>query len=356
MPPNLEKGISAKFKYHEVRYSHIPIEPGESAVLTADPWSFLHSVILQKINKSRGDNKKRFSRANYYARLAEDFYKAAEGVQLPTKGTLLYYGMLNLVKCFLSTTGTTLEISHEHHGLALPLGSKYKVQIQPPLRNGINIFAEFAKALGTPVKARHEIELKDVFSNIPELHGLCAELNFIRRKKYLPIKIEFLVNSTYEWLFTEVVYDKKHEQPLLTSRFLKGEKERYFKKGYPRDGKIVYRSRRRKRVNKENWPIIYKNIINEYSKFNICSILTRSGYSYYCDLSPGHYHHLCNSLLAMFYIGTAARYRPSEVNEAMGGEWRPLVTETSSVTPKQFLYQIVSLTTKKLCVIPFAAI
>ena len=94
----IEIGEHAKYKYNNVKYSHVEIKPGQSAVLTAEPWSFLHGTLLQEIPKSRGTNKANLIRAKYYAKLAEDFFDAGKSIDLPSKGTLLYYGMLNLVR------------------------------------------------------------------------------------------------------------------------------------------------------------------------------------------------------------------------------------------------------------------
>lgn len=58
----------------------------------------------------------------------------------------------------------------------------------------------------------------------------------------------------------------------------------------------------------------------------------------------------------MFYLGHSARYRPSEIEEVMQGELRPIATEAVAILPKQFMYQIVSMVTGKLCVIPFSEI
>ncbi|MBK1711129.1 hypothetical protein CKO17_19245, partial [Marichromatium gracile] len=87
-----------------------------------------------------------------------------------------------------------------------------------------------------------------------------------------------------------------------------------------------------------------------------CSILTRDGYKYYCQLQTSDYHHLCNSYLVMFYLGHTARYRPTEIQEVMSGELRPLATEAVALIPKQFMYHLVSLITGKLCVIPYSEI
>jgi YaaC-like Protein len=354
--PKIEKGEFAKYKYNNVKYSHVDIKPGQASVLTADPWSFLHGTILQKIPKSRGANRKNLERAHYFAHLAEDFFRAANCIDLPSKGTLIYYGMLNLVKCLLSTSGVQLETMHEYHGVNLPLDTKFKLQLQAVAKGTVNIFAEFAKILGTPVTGKHEKDLREVFSHIPELHGICNELGFVKKKKFLPLEIDFLVNKSRDYIFTEVKFSKKHEQTIQTDKFLKGERKKYFREGYPQEGWEVFRSARRKRLNTINFPTVYSNILKDYKKLNIVTMLTRDGYVYYCDLSPGKYHNLCYSFLAMFYIGTAARYRPSEVEEVLNGNFRSLVTEAAALCPNQFIYQLISLITKKVCVIPYAKI
>jgi YaaC-like protein len=356
MPRLPEAGEPAKRQYNEVRYAHVPIAAGEQQVLTADPWSFLHAFLLKKIEKSRGENKQSAQRALYFANLAENFYKASEHIELPAKGTLVYYGMLNLVKSFLSVNGVPLESKVEHHGLTLPLGSDRTVQIQGRSREAVNIFAEFAKLLGKPVSTKIDIKLQNVFTQIPELHGICVTLQYLNKRKFLPVEICFLVNSSYDHLFTEVRFKKSHEAKIDTSKFLKGSREKYFREAPSSDGLICYRSKRRKSLTKDNYDRIYKNILKEYDSFDIVSLLTRTGYRYYCDLSPGDYHHLCYSLIALYYLGTAARYRPSEVDALLNGELRPLVSEAAVLCPRQFLYQLICRITGKICIIPLSLI
>ena len=355
MAREIQPGVPAKYKYNPVRYSHVPIRPGQSAVLTADPWSYLHGYLLQTGSKKRGDNRRNLERANYYARLAEDFYRAGELVDLPTQGTLLYYGMLNLVKCLLSADGVPLESQIEHHGLNLAPEMKFELNIPGASKQSVNIFAEFARVLGTPVAGKHHAKLQDAVAHVTELHAICSNLGFIRRPKFLPVDINFLTNAEHTYLFTEVGFSKGHEQTLPTKKFLSGERKAYFIECPDRDGKAVYRSKSRKRLRK-NWKAVYGNVLKEYSKFRFTSVLTRNGYRYYCDLEPGDYHHLCYALMVMFYIGSAARYRPSEVEEVLNGPLRPLVTEAVALCPRQFLYQLVSLITGQLCVIPYAQI
>lgn len=352
----LEKGEIALFKYNKLRYSFVELGAGEQQILTSDLWAFLSSHLQTSLTNTRGANRKRIERAIYFASLAEDFYRAAQGVALPAQGTLYYYGMLDLVKCFLSLRGAALETTYEHHGLVLPIGKQQTIEAKPKTRDAFNVFANFCEALGKEIKAPLEIGFKEALSHVPEVHGIYVSLGHVAKRKLLPVKIEFQVNAAKDRLFTEVVFDKEQEAKVDTTRFLKGERQSYFKEGYPREQKIVYRASRRKSFTKENLDRIYKNILSEYRALDVVPILTAQGYRYYVDLKPGQVPQLAYSLLAMFYLGSAARYRPLEIRSLLSGPLRPLVSEFVSLTPRQFLYQLVSITTQRECVIPFSAI
>lgn len=355
---NFSKGTRALYKYQSVKYFHFGVGPGSPLALTSDPWSYLYSWLSQKLKKSRGTNKQCIQRAIYYSELASDFYKASNATELPTKGTLAYYGMLNLVKCFISVKGVELEKTWEHHGLTLLKGKSQKIEIRKP-SSGISIFNEFTSILGTPVTTIHQDSLKGICQNIPELHEIAYNLGLLAspvRRKFLPVNIEFLVNEEKNKIFTEISYEKSHEARVDTSKFYKGTRKAYFYEPYEEKGKVIFRSRKRKNLTQQNCPIVYKNIIKEYSPFSLVSLLTQSGYRYYCDLRPGDFHHLAYTLALMFYIGSVTRYRPSETAKLLNGPMRPIIGEAVAICPMQFLYQLVGLTTESICVVPHSKI
>lgn len=353
---NIQPGEPAKNKYNPVKYSFVPIDAGEQHVLTSDPWSYLSATLQSKVPKKRGDNRANIERAFHYARLAEEFYKAADVTPLPAKGTLSYYGMLNLVKCYLSANGVELEKTYEHHGLQLPLGKQGTIQAKKPNDpSHVNIFAKFSEYLGKPIKLDGEFDLKTALSHVPEIQGIYSTATGDKRK-LLPVSIEFLVNDKKNRIFTEVSFKKEQEYKVDCTRFLKGARACYFVDGFPQQGMVVYRSKSKKTFAKNNLSKKYKNILSEYQEFDVVSILTRQGYRYYVDLKPGDFPALCYSLAAMFYLGSAARYRPVEMASVMQGDLRPMITELVSITPRQFLYHMVSHITGKQCVIPFSAL
>jgi hypothetical protein len=163
-------------------------------------------------------------------------------------------------------------------------------------------------------------------------------------------------NPAHDRLFIEVMYEKRNETKVDCAKFLKGSRANYFRDGFPQDGWVVYRSKRRRAFDKSNMASCYSKFIEESMQFHFVSMLTRSGYRYYCDLNPGPLHHLAYAVLAMFYVGAAARYRPLEIQQVLGGNLRPLVSELLAIVPKQFLYQVTSLVTEKVCLIPFSHI
>ena len=356
VPRPVEKCELALYQYNKLRFSFVDLDAGEQQILTSDPWAFLSSHLQTRRLKARGPNREKVERALYFASLAEDFYRAADSVALPAKGTLLYYGMLDLVKAYLCLNDVPLETTYEHHGLVLPIGKPMTVEAKPKMKDAINNFASFSELLGKKISAPMEIGFSEALSHVPEIHGIYTSLGHIAKRKLLPISVEFQVNSTLDRLFTEVIYDKEQEAKVDTKKFLVNDRANYFREGFARPQKVIYRSAKRKAYTKQNIHRIYRNILDDYRAFDIVPILTAQGYRYYVDLRPGAIPHLACSLLAMFYLGSAARYRPLEVKSLLVGNLRPLVSEFVSLTPRQFLYQMISITTKKECVIPFSAV
>ena len=356
MPKTVKPGIPAKFRLQSVRYTHIEANPDFSLVLVADPWSYLRAWLSRNAEKSRSDNKKCFTASLYYAELAMGFYDAASQSQLPTKATLLYYGMLNLAKCYISTTGKTLGKRIETHGLTSGKTYGQITVASSSSLHSVKIFHEFTRCLKTPVTKQENVALEYICSQIPEIHEMAFALNLLPSKKrhFLPIKIRFLVNDLNNRLFTEVLYEKKSEARIRGLRFLKGYRAKYFRDLGERDGAVVFRSNLRKPVNSRNWIRVYKNILQDYQKLDVWSILTPRGYRYYSNLSSPPYHQLAYVFMLMFYLGTIARYKPEETKKILSSDLAPLLTESVRLCPMQFLYQLTSLITRSICVKPHA--
>ena len=202
----------AKRQYKTVKYFPFSIDPGDPFALTSDPWHYLKAW-LRKENSSikrQSDHKVRLTKALYFAELAESFQKSAERTSLPTKGVLSYYSVLNLVKCFLLVKGHDLETTIEYHGLSLPSDKSTDLKVSSAATsNGINIFHEFAKEVGSEVQPGSYISLDEMISEIPEIHEMCYNLGKLNctKRKFLPIDIRIQTNKgvrnklTYEFSF-----------------------------------------------------------------------------------------------------------------------------------------------------------
>jgi YaaC-like Protein len=354
------EGVGALYDYSPLVFSHIDIEPGASAVVLADPWAYLRSHLYQDWSKrAKSPARTRLNRAIYYTRQAEGFYAASANSDVETKGVLAYYGMLNLVKSFLSYSGVELETVKEHHGLTIPLGSPEDIEIASPATSGgVNIFHEFARLLGTPVSNKTTVSFIDAMHRVPELHGILKGTRQLAGKpSFLPVDFELCVSMDFKTYFEQVSFEKRHDNAINHSRFESGERKRYFKGPFfEPNGNIVYQSKAVRDFNKTKCAAVYRNSLRRLNAFNVTSLLTRTGYRYYIDLNPGKHHHLCCTLLIMFYLSSIERYRPTVVDEHFQSEKRPLLTEALAICPKQFLYQMVGRITRDLCVVPYSAI
>ena len=61
------------------------------------------------------------------------------------------------------------------------------VRVHAPKNNVINVFAEFAHALGAPLGTTFSVTLLEAIGQVPELHGLYVSLGHATRGKLLPI-------------------------------------------------------------------------------------------------------------------------------------------------------------------------
>src|SRR5690606_22930013 len=137
--------------------------------------------------------------AIYFTKLSQDFYASSLVARMPSKGTLLYYSFINLVKVFMISNGYDLEKKIEHHGLSLPPSSTEMLKLASLSDNGISIFHEFSKLLGREIRNQDgvDISFSDLLRNLPEIHEISYALNLFpdTKRKFLPVDIQFRTNK-----------------------------------------------------------------------------------------------------------------------------------------------------------------
>ena len=357
----------AKRDYKSVKYFPFEIDPGDPFALTSDPWHYLKAWLQKQILeiKKTTDHKKKLEKALYFAQLAESFQKAADLTELPTKGTLVYYSVLNLAKTFLLVKNYDLENVIEYHGLNLPSNKSKELKISGTTNgSGYNIFHEFAKELGCIVVPGSSISLDEMISEIVEVHEMSFNLGklLLKKRKFLPIEIRILTNKgKRNKLIYEISYEKKNSNLMRTdkfdSSFLKSKLSNYEDENR-RDWNI-YRSNlslNYTNSSDSSWRNNYRKICLEIEGLRVVSMLTRNGYRYYLNLQPEKYTSNVYFFALMYYIGSVARYRPTLNAEILEGDYSAILNEVMSTCPKQFLYFMVSKITKKVCAVPMAKI
>lgn len=353
---------TARRKYNKVKFFPFPVAPGEPHMLTSNPWNYLETWLNNEI-KSIGrmtERKERLIKSLYFVKLAENFQSASESTKLPTKGTLAYYSILNLIKVYLLIEGIDMEKIPERHGISLPCNEYKRLKVSPINNDDLNIFTSFAEKLGDNISAGDYIKLDDMISEIPEIHEMTYNIGKLStaNRKFLPIEINILTNRPRQsHLIYELRYEKKNSEIMPIFKFERGILDSKLDK-IDDDGQwITYRSKRRWNYTKtsdSSWKSNYRLIRQELLDLGVAVILTRTGYLYYLNLQPNIYRPIVYFVALMYYIGSVERYRPTLYNKILVGEYQAILNETMETCPRQFLYYLASLITKKVCAVPMA--
>lgn len=361
-------GEIARRHYQAVKYFPFGNSAGSSFVLTSYPFNYLHAWLDNKINIILRDTEKKrnkLSKAKYFTTLSEDFYQSSLHAQMPAKGTLIYYSLLNLVKAQLIVSGYDLESKIEHHGLTLPPKNDTKLKLTPMKAPGtISIFHEFAKTLKHPINNSdgNGIELEDLLRELPEIHELGHALGLFQntKRKFLPVHLTIRTNEPKNKLYFIFTFEKKNEKLMRTDKLEKDPFNKIIKPVKTNEKDLIcYKSIKQINYTKNSdrsWRMAYKKITTEISKLNITPLLTRNGYRNYINLEQPRFHRLSSLLAFTFYIGTVARYRPTLNESVLKGDFQPLISEAIISCPNQFFYQLISHITDQVCAIPQAKI
>src|SRR5690606_36000569 len=180
------------------------------------------------------------------------------------------------------------------------------------------------------------------------------------KRKFLPVKIDFISNEK-KWskLSYRLCFEKKHKNNYRVEKFDSGVLNNRLEKAEDVNEQETYISKQIRNLTHESdqsWCSNYQELCKEIKEINIRTMLTRMGFKYYLDLQPDKYDSLIYSYALMFYIGSVARYRPSLNEEILEGDYKAVISETMNSTPKQFLYLMTGLITKKVCAVPMASL
>jgi hypothetical protein len=363
-----ELGEQVRRDYKAVKYFQFGNSSGAPFILTSDPFSYLQAWLDNKINgikKDRGKTRNLYVKAKYFAELAEGFNHSAKQARMPSKGTLIYYTLINLVKTFLLVRGHDLETKIEHHGLSLPSNKKLNLKLANINDSGVSIFHEFAKEIGKEIKnvEGNEIKFDEILRELPEVHemGYALDLFQSTKRKFLPVELIIRTSANRKKIFYTIAYEKKFDKIMKTDKLTKGIfKNKLYQIDCKSDeSKHYYKSHLyfNYTCNSDtSHKIAYKKICNDIADLGITPVLTRNGYRNYLNLEPSRMHRLSATLAFTYYIGTVARYRPTLNQEILKGKYQSIIQEAVNSCPNQFFYLLVSHITNQICAIPMAKI
>ncbi|MEQ3498182.1 YaaC family protein [Tenacibaculum sp. SSH1-16] len=362
-----ELGEQVRRDFKAVKYFPFHNDSGAPFILTSDPFSYLQAWLdtkIKRIKRDHGKQRNLLIKAKYFAELSEGFYNSSKQAKMPSRGTLIYYTFINLVKSFLLVRGYDLETKMEHHGLSLPSDQKTQLKLTSVGNQGISIFHEFAKTIGIEINnANQFIKLDEILRELPEVHEIGYALNLFpsTKRKHLPIDITIRTNKNRNRIYYTLAYEKKFDKIMKTDKLLKNV---FKEKLYPIEcnadsGKKYFRSKLifNYTCNSDiSHRRAYKRICADIMPLRINQMIIRSGYRNYLNLEPSRMHRLSATLAFGYYIGTVARYRPTLNNEILKGKYQALIQEAVSSCPNQFIYLLVSHITNQICAIPMAKI
>ncbi|WP_254527520.1 MULTISPECIES: YaaC family protein [unclassified Sphingobacterium] len=363
-----EIGEMALRDYRPVKYFPFNNEAGSAFILTSEPFNYLEAFLSSELSSVKRDAKKRkenLRKSIYFTKLSQDFYNSSLTAAMPSKGTLLYYSFINLVKVYLIQNGYDLEKKVEHHGLSLPPNSKETLKLASLNGSGISIFHEFAKTLDWEISNKDGVDItfSDLLRDLPEIHEISYALGLFpgTKRKFLPVDIQIRTDRTRKKIYLTLSYEKKFDKLMNTTKLYKGKFNDLFEKLDIIDDnrchhfksklvlKYTYNSSR-------SWKICYPKLLKNIKELGIFPMITRSGYRFYLDLENSRLHRLNSILGFAFYLGTVARYRPTLNEEILKGEYQAAINEAIVSCPNQFFYILVSYITKQVCAIPMAKI
>ena len=363
-----ELGEQVLRDYKSVKYFPFDNGAGAPFILTSDPLGYLEAWLensLSAIKRDGSSKRDSITKAIYFTQLSQDFYNSALSAKMPSKGTLLYYSFINLVKVYLLMNGHKLETKTEHHGISLPSTYKDKLKLINPAGDGISIFHEFAKLIGKEVdnKTGADISFKDILNSFPEVHEIGFALGLFpnTKRRFLPIELTIRTSANRKTIYYTISYEKRFDNQMKVDKLTKGVfKKKLTKLDIENDSsRVHFKSNFNVRYTHSSgtsWNICYPKIVSDISELNLTPMLTRQGYRFYLDLEPTRLHRLSSVLAFAYYLGTVARYRPSLNEEILKGKYQSIINEAIISCPNQFFYLMVSHITKQICAIPMAKI
>lgn len=330
----------------------------QSTLFATEPWYLIRSR-TEKITDPLAKRQ-----VDAYLAQAKDFFNAAQSSEVSAaKPLLLYYSILNLVKCFVVTKrGSAL--GSIHHGLSEKLPTTTgaihgSVSVDITKSPQTSAFVLFANALGatlpvpTPPSTHVQIRSQDFLAQVLIGHRIfCQSEGMIERFVSLD-HVDYIhaPNDGVVWLRVRAHADDftRLNYPLTTlSKELTGSLtwRNVICKITENERRII----EAETVETINYGQRPSQIIGQFSR-KAANKLWRSVtayppyrkyYLYKAASRQTVLHQLLSLYLATFYFGSITRYKPEEFELILKSPLGPFVYEFFTNQPSQFLYLLAS--------------
>jgi hypothetical protein len=329
-----------------------------SHVYASNPWALIHVSVRDRCPASARDE------ATASLEQAEFFYRSAVGArEWAAKPLPLYYCFMNLAKAFALTQGTQPTFDRAQHGISEQLGAGGRELLDAhldaypsPGSNGrLNLFAEFGKALNSPLHSSAKYPLTALLPQVVPGHRLWCDAAGAAERFIAIDSVPFLHNGTTKevWATLCVLKDDLARVGKSRSELLKETKLT----GLFREVTGTNDATGRSVVQLEQTaPITYSHrtadklaeLVASLRPFVWSTATTIQPFRrYYLYASPLSEHaHLLPQALCIYaityYLGSITRYRPQHFPKILAGDYGEFIQEFLTSQPSQFLYLMAS--------------
>lgn len=346
--PHPREGTAVKPGGHPIRF--LLYAPTDANQPTSDVGRMLASNPWKCMELHLAAQKRSAVRTQAFLKQAQEFFTAAEQAGPLSQPVLMYYGFLNLAKMLILHRNPGTDLSRALHGIGEPNDNirkrftltSQKVLIQASRNGRVVVLNELAQTLGYGrLTVGKEWFVRDLLAQIPAIHRPFSHTLRTAERLYVIESGTFLHdhNTRRVWARLRV---RRSEFPTAKAR-LRLNRRRYF-------GRVLSQveAEDQQFFSFQSVPIHYGHSPLE-SLAELClalrnagvvSILTPGGYRHYIsDFEPRtRVSPIVAAYMAMFFLGSVARYRPLDLGKMREGKFGWVIEEMLATQPDQFLY------------------
>ena len=361
--PTARAGTPLNVKGSLVEFSYFPTSKTvrraglQTKAYTTDAWSVIHASVRQLSAKAERQS------AVAFAEQAHEFYSAAlANSTVRARPLLLYYAFLNLTKALCLCQGSKAIIGPADHGLTERRNAGKSIKSATVAVKGVashigNMFAEFARAVGTPIPpAGTKFRVHDLIGCSLIGHRLWCDAT-ARGDRFLKLRpIEIVHNEPDKqiWLRAGMQTGARSKAAISSADITgKGFNKEWKQVACPRHygpdmlcweqvAPVVYTGRPSDKV--EELSLLARRTL--YRSLTVAEPFR----NYYVYVPPKKFlkhHQMASRYILLYFLGSVTRYHPADFESYMTSEFGPFLSEFLGSEPNQMLFEMACLFAKR---------